>query len=224
MKQKIGLVNFILILMILVILSITTILSEDKRGPDILFGDQEFIYNGEEDRKVLLEQVTAIDKVDGDVTDTLTIENILPLSGGKKANVTYVARDKKNNITKVRKVITYHTSADQESESTNTNQETKAPTTTLAPTPTPIVEGPLVSTGAPQIKLNTYSVTIAVGGYFNYMNYVAEAVDDKDDAWRRISIDGTYHTNIPGEYSIEYSIIDTDGIKSNVEILTLIVE
>lgn len=83
---------------------------------------------------------------------------------------------------------------------------------------------PLVSTGAPVIRLNTYEVTIATGEYFNPMNYIEDAVDDVDDAWRRIRIVGEYHTNTPGEYTLEYYVVDSDGYKSNVEILKLVVE
>ena len=87
-----------------------------------------------------------------------------------------------------------------------------------------ITDEPLVSTGDPIIRLNTHSVTITAGSYFNPMNYIAEAVDDIDDAWRRIRIVGEYHVNTPGEYILEYSITDTDGNQSNVEELVLVVE
>jgi hypothetical protein len=83
---------------------------------------------------------------------------------------------------------------------------------------------PLVSTGDPLIKLNTYEVTIAAGGYFNPMNYIEDAVDDVDDAWRRIRIVGEYHTSTPGEYTLEYYVVDSDGNQSNVETLRLVVE
>lgn len=83
---------------------------------------------------------------------------------------------------------------------------------------------PLVSTGDPIIKLNTYEVTIAAGGYFNPMNYIEDAVDDVDDAWRRIRIVGEYHTSTPGEYTLEYYVVDSDGNQSNVERLRLVVE
>lgn len=83
---------------------------------------------------------------------------------------------------------------------------------------------PLVSTGDPIIRLNTHEVTISVGGSFNPMRYVAEAVDDIDDAWRRVHVEGTYYTSRAGVYVIKYSVRDSDGNVSNVEELVLTVE
>jgi hypothetical protein len=83
---------------------------------------------------------------------------------------------------------------------------------------------PLVSTGDPIIRLNTHEVTISVGGSFNPMRYVAEAVDDIDDAWRRVHVEGTYYTSRAGVYVIKYSVRDSDGNVSNVEELVLNVE
>jgi hypothetical protein len=56
------------------------------------------------------------------------------------------------------------------------------------------------------------------------MRYVAEAVDDIDDAWKRVHVEGTYYTSRAGVYVIKYSVRDSDGNVSNVEELVLTVE
>ena len=51
--------------------------------------------------------VKAIDEVDGDVSDTLVIENHSKISDDNKVNVTYAAYDKSNNVAKVTRIIEY---------------------------------------------------------------------------------------------------------------------
>ena len=51
--------------------------------------------------------VKAIDEVDGDVSDTLVIENHSKISDDNKINVTYAAYDKSNNVAKVTRIIEY---------------------------------------------------------------------------------------------------------------------
>lgn len=57
--------------------------------------------------KELLEGVTAWDEKDGDVTDSLKIEFLVSNTDENTVVVTYVARDKSNNITKENLVLNY---------------------------------------------------------------------------------------------------------------------
>ncbi|MBQ9887103.1 MAG: hypothetical protein IJM37_09630 [Lachnospiraceae bacterium] len=80
---------------------------------------------------------------------------------------------------------------------------------------------------APVITLTTHNVNIPVGTRFNYLNYIDDITDDKDDSEtlnRRIRLDGGYDTGVAGTYEVIYFVVDTDGNRSNREVLTLVVE
>lgn len=55
----------------------------------------------------LLKDVTASDKEDGDVTSSVIIESISTFIDKNKRNVTYVAFDSDNNVTKLKREIEY---------------------------------------------------------------------------------------------------------------------
>ena len=80
----------------------------------------------------------------------------------------------------------------------------------------------LVSTGVPVIRLLKYKVHLPVGESFVPLAYV-EAIDDKDEASRRIRVSSDYNMNEPGTYELDYYLIDSDGNQSNIEKLTLVV-
>lgn len=63
------------------------------------------------DTSLLLTGVTATDERDGDVTDTVTIESVIPNTDGTEASVIYVAKDSKNNVTKETRKVSYTTDA-----------------------------------------------------------------------------------------------------------------
>ncbi len=54
-----------------------------------------------------LKDVVAIDKEDGNVTDSVIIESISQIIDGNKRTITYVAFDSSNNVTKIERDITY---------------------------------------------------------------------------------------------------------------------
>ena len=83
------------------------------------------------------------------------------------------------------------------------------------------------SSEAPVITLTTHDVNMPVGTRFNYLNYIDNITDDVDDyevLSRRIRLEGTYDTGVVGNYELVYFVVDTDGNRSNLEELTLVVE
>lgn len=72
--------------------------AKDHTGPEINFSNTELEYSRNMDDEELLEDVIAIDKVDGDVSDTAVVEAVY--TDKDAVSITYVARDKSNNITK----------------------------------------------------------------------------------------------------------------------------
>ena len=131
-------------------LVIWTRVNTDREGPEIIFGESEIVYSDDMDPEELLTDVTAEDDVDGDVTDSLTVESVYPVSD-EAAVAVYVAKDSKNNVTKAKREISYRAdgtgddsetaSADQTTdeetsdEEENLSQETNADDPELTPTP-----------------------------------------------------------------------------------------
>lgn len=79
----------------------------DSSGPVISLDQSEIqvsIYDGDE---VLLQGITAKDKKDGDVTDSLIVEKISGFYDDGKRTVTYAAFDSDNHISKVQRELTY---------------------------------------------------------------------------------------------------------------------
>ena len=211
-------------------------MSEDRTSPVITFPDVEVVYQeGQED--TILDSVTAIDNIDGDVTDTIFIESIIPNEDKTKATVTYVAKDNSNNISRVtRNVIFSQLSADlstdldaDDQETPETTEDTAAtgteshiaapspnsPLTTTTPSQTPT---PTVDPEAPNLILSKTKETISRGASFNRLSFVHDITDDKDSReslFRKIQITGNVNTSVSGEYQLIYYVIDSDGNMSN---------
>lgn len=102
----------------------------DRKGPEIVVeSGKNNIYSQDMTTEELLEDVNAVDEKDGDVSDTLKVENIYPNSKGDKVTVVYVAKDSSNNVTK----FTYYMTTDGEkdygeSESEGKEKQKKADT------------------------------------------------------------------------------------------------
>lgn len=211
--------------------------SSDRTGPVIRL-DESFSlsYTEGEDKQKLLEGVTAIDKKDGDVSDTLMVESVIPALSGNKATVTYVAVDKHNNVTKTQFEIDYHSSADadssdgtteepQEEQGTEPVDKEEEPQTPPADeTEAAIAQLP---EGSPAFRLTEHQITLKKGTKFKYMDYIQEISDDKDsreDLYRKIHVSGEVNSSQAGTYEISYSVTDSDGHTSNVEKLQVTVE
>lgn len=83
--------------------------SQDRKGPEITIDEsKKGSYTEGMTAEELLDGVKATDDKDGDVSDTLTVENVYPNEQGDEVTVIYVAKDKSNNVTKV----TYHMTPD----------------------------------------------------------------------------------------------------------------
>ena len=101
-------------LMAVVAVGVTAIMgwlyiNEDRKGPEITIVEGKLnSYTAETTTEELLEGVKAIDAKDGDVSDSLTVENVYPNEKGNQVTVVYVAKDKSNNVTK----LTYHMTSD----------------------------------------------------------------------------------------------------------------
>ena len=210
------------------------VVDRDKTGPVIAVPeDGSLTYVAGEDKKILLEGVTASDSEDGDVSDTLMIESIRP--NGDRAVVTYTAVDHSHNASKSSCVVNYQTEtqeeetiagekrladSEDEAEELQENSETKA----QKDVEDAIADLPKES---PRFRLSQHEVMLAVGEVFDYSQYISDITDDKDSReqlYGRIRLQGKVDTSKAGIYEISYFVVDSDKNQSNVEVLTVKVE
>ncbi|MCD7946161.1 MAG: DUF5011 domain-containing protein [Clostridiales bacterium] len=81
--------------------------SDINRSPEISFTEDAITVSVADGDEVLLEGVTATDPEDGDVTDSVVIEGLSEFADDYSRQVTYVAFDSNNNVTKATRTIYY---------------------------------------------------------------------------------------------------------------------
>ena len=218
-------------------------IGKDRNGPDITVPQEELTYVAGSDTSALLSGVTAVDDRDGDVTSTVTVESIIPNEDQTGASVIYVAKDSKNNVTKAVRLISYAADAGQaaaqeaEAAAQQAAQEAAAADQTAASgedaqtaddgaaqNEAAIAALPAES---PRFYLTQYSVEVERGAELNRLGYVQDITDDKDsrdELYQGIQISGEVDTNTPGEYTLEYHVVDSDGNNSNAAQLRVTVK
>ena len=225
--------------------------SRDTNGPEISFENGKNLKYEEGMKEAeLLKNVKAVDKKDGDVSNTLMVENIFP-KGSDKVVVSYVAKDTSNNVTKKERVLEISDGSDTEDNNNAENdaqaagsqaQEAEVTTTPAADQTATITDETeaesaarkiqedkiaLLAPEAPKVRLTTYYVELPVGTAMNQLNYVESIEDDADDVselYKYIIISGGVNTNVPGTYELSYYVIDSDGNSSNSAVLTVVVK
>lgn len=206
-------------------------LRKDIEPPEIAFQRENLpAYAKGQDMSVLLADVSAKDENDGDVTANIVVSNIYDFHDGT-AKVVYAARDKAGNIAKKERMITYTGSVSEAAVTTSalvTGSGVSTVSAAAVTTKTPAASEALTTTGeAPVIHLSQSQVLINKGGTFKKMDYIQEVVDNADsesELYRRIQISGSYNVNKAGTYELSYSVTDSDGNKSAIEKLTLVVQ
>ena len=218
-------------------------IGKDRNGPEITVPQEELTYVAGSDTSALLNGVTAVDDRDGDVTSTVTVESIIPNEDQTGASVIYVAKDSKNNVTKAARLISYAADAGQaavqeaEAAAQQAAQEAAAADQTAASgedaqtaddgaaqNEAAIAALPAES---PRFYLTQYSVEVERGAELNRLGYVQDITDDKDsrdELYQGIQISGEVDTNTPGEYMLEYYVVDSDGNTSNTAQLKVTVK
>ena len=222
-------------------------LSADRVAPQIVF-EEDLTYHDGMTNEELLKGVKAEDAKDGDVSDSLVVEACSPDPAQGQAIVRYVARDARNNVARVNRVLSYdgyepetesetekrkasavtkhsekETAAETDSEKEVLSEsETESESVTETES-----ESEELEPGAPVIRLSENHAQISVGSNFNPLNYVASVSDDSDDKytlWRDIQLSGDYDVNKAGVYHLTYYVINSQGIRSNSAKFTLTVK
>lgn len=82
-------------------------MKQDSSGPKFTCDQDTITVSIEDGEDVLLEGITAKDKKDGDVTDSILVEKLSGLYDGNKRTVTYVAFDSDDHISKMEREVVY---------------------------------------------------------------------------------------------------------------------
>lgn len=223
--------------------NVVVYIGEDRNGPEISVPQEEITYVAGTDTSALLNGVTAQDDRDGDVTDTVTIESIIPNADQTGASVVYVAKDSKNNVTKETRTILYSTDANQAAAQAAAEQvaadqaaaEQAAQGDAAGESAQTTDDGAAqneaaiaaLSAESPRFYLTQYSVELERGAELNELSYVQDISDDedsRDELYQGIRISGEVDTNTPGEYTLEYHVVDSDGNNSNAAQLRVTVK
>lgn len=208
------------------------VVTDDRKGPEIeLPADGDVTYEEGSDTASLLEGVTATDEKDGDVTDSLVIENIFPNDDHTSASVVYAAKDSHNNVSKATRRVNYKAAAEDtpaENESAPAAEEPQQNDTEGTKNETDAqMEIEALPAESPKLYLNTYEVTVEAGKDLDKTSYIKEMTDDADSQeslFNQIEIDGDVDTAVPGDYTLTYHVTDSDGNRSNAAVLTVHVQ
>ncbi|MCR4673161.1 MAG: bacterial Ig-like domain-containing protein [Lachnospiraceae bacterium] len=105
--KRFSLIVFILAAAGFAFLYVTKVLANDRKGPEISMDSDSVEISVEDDTSILLNGITARDARDGDVTDSLVIENISSFMSDGSRVVSYAAFDSEGNVSKAQRNVTY---------------------------------------------------------------------------------------------------------------------
>lgn len=220
-------------------LCVLATLVKDRTKPEIMVPSGTVMYNEGDDTSVLLDNVTAVDDKDGNISSQVRIYNISLMDDGVSALVTYAVYDSSNNLGKATKVVGFVRKDDKDNKTEDKTESTTSATTESEQTSESTTEDDsngdvpegyedpgTESTGAPIVRLTTHEVKIALGGQFYSMDYVEDVIDDidtREELYRHLYMDGEYDQYTEGVYELTYYCTDSDGNVSNRAKLKLIV-
>lgn len=193
---------------------------DDVNGPVISFPEEPVLYEAGADTAFLLEGVTAIDEEDGDVSDTLVVDSVIPMQNETTATILYYARDKSNNVSRASRVVDYMPEGgvlwllETEETEPETEAVTEEETEYLPP------ECPRITLITDQDTVSYVDTSILLA----YVKNITDDVDGPDWLYTQIHIDGMHDISGPGVYELYYSVVDRDGNFSNRAKLMLTVQ
>lgn len=244
MKQRLITIVLLLGCVAVGAVGVLTYKKQDRTAPVITVSDKKMSYTAGDPYDQLLEGITATDNKDGDLTDEVFVDRVVPTSK-KKAVVYYGVMDKSNNVGTARKTVTYHgdnnmgsdaediapaDNADAENATQpdqSADQEQKDADKQQADQPDATTDDLKANGEKPAMSLTATSETIARESNFNATSMVKDVVDDKDDRdtlFRQLHVDGTYDTTKSGTYELTYYVQDSDGNTSDPITFTLTVQ
>lgn len=205
-------------------LLIYIVVREDKTAPIILINNNNLVYREGEDMALLLQGITAKDDVDGDVTSTVMVGDLITMPDGTAAKITYLAKDSSNNVGQLDLLIPYETGKVALTDEKATAQADNAPITADAMRLDNVVA---TVKKQPVVELLNAEVKINKGDEFDPKAYIKNISDDKDSVQsllEGVTVTGTYNLNKRGTYPIQLEVKDSEGNQSEKVSLVLKVE
>lgn len=203
----------------------------DHTAPEINFPDTEITYIEGSDTTPLLQGVSAKDDKNGDVSQYVCIDSIVPNSENGTATVVYAAYDFSNNVAKAKRTVQY---ISEEGDTDDLDSQALEETTDLAQNEnigdveeSVPDEAQVVDPTAPVLTMAEHAFTIEEGGPFTPKNRVLSVEDDVDSSdylMSHLKVDGDYDIDTAGVYELDYYVVDSDGKESNHEKMVLTVE
>lgn len=218
--------------------------SIDSLGPEIMFEEENLEYKeGDTDIK-LLAGATAWDAIDGDVSDSIIVEKVQIDYETMQAIVYYAVIDHSNNLGRAVRNVNFvpledETIAIDKSNETNLEEPKESEVPQVEEEALGIEEAdelnnsvladksPNILGSNPIIFLTEPTKTIKRNDSINIDDFIAYIIDDKDSnevLRKNIVREKKYNTNKLGTYDMDIYVVDSDGNKSNVESITLVVE
>lgn len=106
MKKTITVIAAVLVI-VLAVFSVYIVKKQDNTPPVINLPETDVVFMEGTDLSTLLNGVTATDKVDGDVSNSIIIEKTFVSDDLSQIHVYYAAKDKSNNVAKKEGVYSY---------------------------------------------------------------------------------------------------------------------
>lgn len=251
MKQRIITIFLLVSCVILGVAAFFVSVTKDKKAPVISVSEKEITYVEGAGYSSLLEGVTAEDNRDGDVTDKVFVDRVIPMAGEEEAIVYYAAADKSNNVGTAKRVVKYSKdgtvaepekkeedkkddpeASGQEGQEADNQEPADEPGQGLYP-PDPVD----TSAGKPVVQVKAQQSTVAVGSVVNLMDFInqihdADMSNENHDymfAHVSITVDGaqstsTFSANAAGSHEIQYMAGNRNGAVSEPTVMTLIVQ
>ncbi len=105
--RQFSILLFIIVLAVFLVFRFREKAQKDGSGPDISMGSGTIEVSVTDGEDVLLSGITANDRRDGDVTDSLVVENISTFLRPATRIVTYAAFDRENHVTRAQRELVY---------------------------------------------------------------------------------------------------------------------
>lgn len=139
---------------------------------------------------------------------------------------TQQAADTQQAATKTAQTQQATTKTAQTQQATTKTAQTQQTATKTAQTQasTKVTQAQQTAESAPVMAFIENEAVISAGSAFNITKYIDNITDDKDaasDLFRRILINGSYDTTVPGDYTIQVYCRDSDGNTSAMTPFTL---
>lgn len=210
------------------------VMGEDRTAPVITQDNKNMTYTEGEDLNFLLSGVKARDDVDGDVTSSVIVGDVVAMADKTAAKVTYLAKDSSNNVGELEVLVpcaqtpqTAEEKADSMKAEGVKAEGAKAEGTKTEGAKTGGMKAEDIKTedikteglqdGAPFIVLTVKEAEVKARGKFHPEEYIKDIKDDKDSVealLKSITVTGEYDMNKQGTYVLLFTAKDSDGNQS----------